>query len=59
MREAILARVREIAQRVGDSEGIEILDTELAGGGRSRVLRITIDKPTGVTRQEPGVADHD
>ena len=52
MREAILAKVREIAQRVGDSEGIEIVDAELAGGGRSRVLRITIDKPTGVTHAD-------
>jgi ribosome maturation factor RimP len=49
MKEAILAKVREIAQRVGDSEGIEIVDIELAGGGGSRLLRIYIDKPTGVT----------
>ncbi len=49
MKEAILSKVREIATRVGGSEGIEIVDIELAGGGRSRVLRITIDKPTGVT----------
>ena len=34
MREDILAKVREVAQRVGDSEGIEIVDVELAGGGR-------------------------
>jgi len=52
MREAILTKVREIAERVGGSEGIEIVDTELAGGGRSRVLRITIDKPTGVTHAD-------
>ncbi len=49
MKEAILAKVREIAHRVGDSEGIEIVDVELAGGGRSRLLRVYIDKPSGVT----------
>jgi len=49
MREAILEKVRQIAQRVGESEGIEIVDVELAGGGRGRLLRIYIDKPAGVT----------
>ena len=49
MKEAIVARVREIAQRVGDSEGLEIVEVELAGSGNSRLLRIYIDKPTGVT----------
>ena len=52
MREDILAKVREIARRVADSEGIEIVDIELAGGGRSRVLRIFIDKPAGVTHAD-------
>ena len=49
MKEAILAKVSEIARRVGESEGIEIVDVELVGGGRSRVLRIFIDRPAGVT----------
>lgn len=49
MKEAIVARVREIAQRVGDSEGLEIVDVELAGSGNRRLLRIYIDRPTGVT----------
>jgi len=52
MREAILAKVSEIARRVGESEGIEIVDVQLAGGGRSRVLRIFIDRPTGVTHAD-------
>ncbi len=49
MKEAILEKVRQIARRVGDSEGIEIVDVELAGGGKRRLLRIYIDKPGGVT----------
>ena len=52
MKEAILAKVSEIARRVGESEGIEIVEVELVGGGRSRVLRIFIDRPAGVTHAD-------
>jgi len=52
MREDIEARVWEIARRVGDSEGVEIVDVRLAGAGRSRVLRLYIDKPAGVTHAD-------
>ncbi len=48
-RQSVVEKVREIAGRVGSSEGVEIVDVELVGGGRSRVLRIYIDKPQGVT----------
>lgn len=52
MKEQVVERVREIAQRVAQSEGMEILDVELSGGGRNRVLRIFIDKPAGVTHSD-------
>jgi ribosome maturation factor RimP len=52
MREEILAKVQQVAQRVGESEGIEIVDVELAGSGHGRVLRVYIDKPTGVTHSD-------
>jgi ribosome maturation factor RimP len=39
----------EIAERVGASQGIEIVDVQLLGGGGARVLRLYIDKPEGVT----------
>jgi ribosome maturation factor RimP len=48
----IQERVQEIAERVGRSEGIEIVEVELKGGGRSRLLRIFIDKPEGVTHSD-------
>jgi ribosome maturation factor RimP len=51
-RDAIIARVTEIAGRVGRSEGIEIVDVELKGGGRQRLLRIFIDKAGGVTHAD-------
>lgn len=52
MNEAIVARVTDIARRVADSEGLEIVEVELLGGGRKRVLRITIDKPQGVSHAD-------
>lgn len=52
MRDAVVATVREISERVGQSEGIEIVDVQLLGGGRSRMLRIFIDKPGGITHAD-------
>jgi len=52
MKEQLTARVREIAGRVAEAEGLEIVDVELAGNGRSRVLRLFIDKPSGVTHSD-------
>lgn len=51
-RNTVLDQVREIADRVGASKGIEIVDIELLGGGKGRVLRIFIDKPEGVTHAD-------
>lgn len=48
-REALIGRVMEIAGRVGQAQGIEVVEVEFLGSGKSRVLRIIIDKPAGVT----------
>jgi ribosome maturation factor RimP len=48
-REDVTAKVQEIAERVAASQGLEIVDVQLLGGGGARVLRIFIDKPEGVT----------
>lgn len=48
-RQEAIAKVEEIARRVGESEGIEIVEVDLKGSGRNHLLRIVIDKPTGVT----------
>ena len=45
-------RVREIAERVAASSGLEVVEVELRGGGKSRMLRIFIDKPAGVTHED-------
>jgi ribosome maturation factor RimP len=49
---AVVEKVQEIAGRVGASEGLEIVDVQLLGGGGSRLLRIFIDKPEGVTHAD-------
>jgi ribosome maturation factor RimP len=48
-KEAVIEKVREIAERAGASEGIEIVEVELLGAGKHRVLRLYIDKLSGVT----------
>jgi ribosome maturation factor RimP len=52
MREEIVAKVTEIVERVGRSEGIEPVEVVLLGGGKWRVLRIFIDKPEGVSHAD-------
>ncbi len=49
---ASIEKVREIAQRVADDSGLELVDVDLRGGGKARTLRIFIDKPDGVTHED-------
>ena len=51
-KETIVAKITEIAQRVGGPEGIEIVEVQLLGAGRGRVLRIFIDRPQGVSHAD-------
>ena len=44
--------IRAIAERVAASLGLEVLEIEMRGGGKSRMLRIFIDKPGGVTHED-------
>src|SRR6201996_5736304 len=45
-------KIREIAERVAQSSGLELVDLELLGGGKARMLRVFIDKPEGVTHED-------
>jgi ribosome maturation factor RimP len=47
-----IERVREIAERVAAASGLEVVEVELLGGGKGRVLRITIDMASGVTHED-------
>jgi ribosome maturation factor RimP len=44
-------RVREIAERVAASSGLEVVDVEFLGGGSARMLRVFLDKPGAGTEQ--------
>ena len=69
-RESIIERVTAIAERVGASEGIEIVNVEFVGGGRNRVLRLFIDRfppdsqpvplenPSGATLEDCELISH-
>ena len=49
MQERVAAKIEEIAHRVAESEGMELVEVEVKGGGVNRFVRISIDKPDGVT----------
>jgi ribosome maturation factor RimP len=52
-------QVREVAERVAASSGLEIVEVELRGGGKARMLRIVIDKPAGVTHEDCAILSRD
>ena len=48
----IASRIEEVAQRVAESEGLELVEVEVKGGGGQKLVRIAIDKPAGVTHAD-------
>lgn len=52
VKQAVVEKIQEIADRVGASEGIEIVEVQLLGGGNQRLVRIYIDKPEGVSHAD-------
>lgn len=48
----MVEKIRAIAERVAGSEGLEVVDVQLLGGGGTRVLRLFIDKPAGVSHAD-------
>jgi ribosome maturation factor RimP len=51
--------VREIAERVAASSGLEIVEIEFLGGGKARMLRVFLDKPAAGTDPLAGVTHED
>jgi ribosome maturation factor RimP len=45
-------RVRGIAERVAGSSGLEVVEIEFRGAGKSRMLRVFLDKRAGVTHED-------
>jgi ribosome maturation factor RimP len=52
-------RVREIAERVAVSSGLEVVEIEFLGGGKARMLRVFLDKPAAGTDPLAGVTHED
>ena len=45
-------RIRQLAEQVIESQGYELVEFELKGGGKHSVLKVFIDKPAGITHQD-------
>jgi ribosome maturation factor RimP len=52
-------RVREIAERVAVSGGLEVVEVEILGGGKARMLRVFLDKASAGTDPLAGVTHED
>jgi ribosome maturation factor RimP len=52
-------RVREIADRIASSSGLEVIEVELLGGGKARMLRVFLDKPAAGDDPLAGVTHED
>ena len=52
---AVLDKITEIAERVASSAGLEVVEVQLLGGGKHRMLRIYIDK--ALEHVEPGAIE--
>jgi ribosome maturation factor RimP len=49
---AVLPKIEEIAERIAQPAGLEVVEIELKGGGKNQFLRISIDKEGGVTHDD-------
>lgn len=54
------AKLREIAERVAGSSGLEVVEIEFLGSGKHRMLRVYIDRPGAVPQaQHPDGVTHE
>jgi ribosome maturation factor RimP len=51
-RQALIEQITRIANDIAQPRGIEIVEIELLGAGKQRVLRIFIDRPDGVSHAD-------
>lgn len=45
-------RIRQVIEEVVENQGYELVDVEFKGAGRNSILRIFIDKPTGISHSD-------
>jgi ribosome maturation factor RimP len=58
MRQEVVSKIEEIVQRVAASDGIEVVEVEFKGSGGNQLLRISIDKPQGVSHADCEMISH-
>jgi ribosome maturation factor RimP len=58
MQDEVAAKIEAIAARVAASEGMEVVEVAVKGGGAARLVRISIDKPEGVTHGDCEAISH-
>ena len=54
----IVEQIRGMAERVAESEGLELVDAEWKGNSRGGTLRVFIDKPEGITHADCELVSH-
>lgn len=52
-------RIREIAASVTQENGMELVHAEMVGSGKSRTIRIFIDKPAGISHEDCSVVSRE
>ena len=45
-------QLRRLVEETVESQGYELVDVELKGGGKNSVLRVFIDKPAGISHRD-------
>ena len=54
-----LDKIRQIAERVAGSSGLEVVEVEVCGAGKHRMLRVFIDRPGAVPAADRHVSSHE
>ena len=57
-RKEIVSKVSELTRQIAQSEGLELVEAEWKGALRGGVLRVYIDKPTGITHADCECVSH-
>lgn len=45
-------RIRQLVEQVVESQGYELVEFELKGGGNNSIMRVFIDKPAGISHKD-------
>jgi ribosome maturation factor RimP len=54
---SILEQIRQIAERIAEKNGYELVHTEKVGSGKRQIVRVFIDKPQGISHEDCAIFD--